>query len=147
MRSAVVGGIVVVAAIARAQMRPPEPRAVRVAASAAAIQAIERGRRVYGRYGCAQCHGTDATGGFANRNSETDGKVPGLQFVKEGYTPSELRRKILDGAPTIGKGDSNGPTPPYRMPGWAGQMTDNEVADLVQYLISLYPNTAEDKWR
>jgi mono/diheme cytochrome c family protein len=33
------------------------------------------------------------------------------------------------------------------MPGWAGQMTDAEVADLVEYLFSLYPKSAGDKWR
>jgi mono/diheme cytochrome c family protein len=120
---------------------------VRATAATAVSESTERGHHVYLRYGCAQCHGGDAAGGFANLNAETDGKVPGLQFVKEGYTPAELRRKILDGAPGIGKGDPKGPTPPYRMPGWAGQMTAGEVTDLVQYLLSLYPKSAEDKWR
>ena len=34
--------------------------------------AIERGRVVYARYGCAMCHGADGKGGFKNPNSETD---------------------------------------------------------------------------
>jgi mono/diheme cytochrome c family protein len=33
------------------------------------------------------------------------------------------------------------------MPGWAGQMSDADVADLVEYLWSLYPKTEKSKWR
>ena len=126
--------------------RPPAPQAVREPA-AAADTAIVRGHAVYGRYGCVACHGDLGKGGFANANSETDGKVPGVTFVAEGYTKPELRKKILDGLATVGKKDPKGVRPPFRMPGWAGQMTDAEVADLVEYLFSLYPKSAGDKWR
>ena len=128
------------------ETRPPAPRTLREAASTHATS-IDRGRVVYGRYGCAACHGDLGAGGFANPNSETDGKVPGVTFVAEGYTKGELRKKVLDGFATVGRKDANGPRPPYRMPGWAGQMTDTEVADLVEYLFSLYPKSAGDKWR
>ena len=128
------------------QTRPPAPQTVREAPAAAATP-VARGRIVYTRYGCTACHGDLGTGGFANPNSETDGKVPGVTFVAEGYTKAELRRKVLDGFATVGKKDPNGPRPPFRMPGWAGQMTDAEVADLVEYLFSLYPKSSGDKWR
>ena len=149
MRFAVVGGTAcLVVLVVRFQMQPPEPQILRSVLSAAASSgAVDRGRQVYARYGCAQCHGDDGKGGFSNPNAETDSQVPGVIYVKEGYTAQELRRKILDGVLTVGKGDPTGVTPPYRMPGWAGQMTDGEVTDLVQYLVGLYPKSADDKWR
>jgi mono/diheme cytochrome c family protein len=73
--------------------------------------------------------------------------VPGVTFVAEGFTRPELRKKILDGFAAVGKKDPNGPRPPFRMPGWAGQMSDREVADLVEYLWSLYPKSESQKWR
>jgi len=131
-----------------AQTRTPLPRIVRaVPRDASRETAPEAGRRVYERYGCALCHGADGKGGFANLNSETDGKVPGVNYVAEGFTPAELKAKILDGLATVGKADSKGPRPPYRMPGWRGQMTGQELDDLVQYLVSLYPKSAQEKWR
>jgi mono/diheme cytochrome c family protein len=130
----------------RLQTRPPVPQAVRVAATEGDT-AVLRGHAVYARYGCSACHGNDGKGGFANANAETDGKVPGVTFVAEGYTKGELRKKILDGLATVGKKDQKGPRPPFRMPGWAGQMTDAEVADLVEYLWSLYPKSEKSKWR
>jgi mono/diheme cytochrome c family protein len=129
-------------------LRPPPPQAIRSAAPAlAADTAAARGGDVYARYGCAACHGADGKGGFANTNAETEGKVPPVVFVAEGFTRPELRRKILDGFATVGKKDAKGPRPPYRMPGWAGQMTDAEVSDLVEYLWSLYPKSETQKWR
>lgn len=145
-RVLLVVGLVVVGYGVHLEMQSPAPQAVREPA-AAAVTAVVRGRAVYGRYGCTACHGDQGAGGFANANSETDGKVPGVTFVAEGYTKGELRKKILDGLATVGKKDPKGVRPPFRMPGWAGQMTDAEVADLVEYLFSLYPKSAGDKWR
>lgn len=131
---------------ARLAMQAPAPRVVRVPDHADA-NAIARGHTVYLRYGCATCHGNDGKGGFANPNAETEGKVPGVTFVAEGFTKRELRKKILEGFAPVGKKDANGPRPPFRMPGWAGQMTDREVADLVDYLWSLYPKSETQTWR
>ena len=129
-------------------LRPKPPQAIRLEPGAPAEDtAVARGRAVYARYGCAACHGADGKGGFANPNAETEGKVPPVNFVAEGFTRPELRRKILDGFATIGKKNPQGPRPPYRMPGWAGQMTDDEVRDLVEYLWSLYPKSESQKWR
>lgn len=104
-------------------------------------------RRRLRKLSCATCHGVDGKGGFANPNAETDGKVPGVIFVAEGYTRKELRQKIADGLATIGKADQKGPRPPYRMPGWAGRMTERETADLVEFLFSLYPESESQTWR
>jgi mono/diheme cytochrome c family protein len=131
----------------RAMARPPFPQPVRARAADVPATAVERGRAVYAGYGCSLCHGVDGKGGFANPNAETDGKVPGVVFVAEGYTRSELRRLLQNGTPQVGRADQNGPRPPYRMPGWSGQMREDEVADLVEYLFGLYPTSAEQKWR
>jgi len=145
-RVAVVVVLFVAAYGARVQMRAPAPQALRTAA-AVPDTAVLRGRAVYERYGCVTCHGNDGKGGFANTNAETEGKVPGVNYVAEGFTRGELRRKILDGFATVGKKDQNGPRPPYRMPGWTGQMSDREVGDLVEYLWSLYPKSETQQWR
>ena len=93
------------------------------------------------------CHGAEGKGGFENPNSETDGKVPGVIFVAEGYTRRELRQYILRGNARIGKADPNGPQPPYRMPGWTGSMSEQEIGDLVEYLFSIYPKSEKQGWR
>jgi len=141
-----VAALAVVVYGVRLETQPPPPHVVR-AADETSGTAVVRGRAVYGRYGCTACHGADGKGGFANANAETEGKVPGVIYVAEGFTRPELRKKILDGFAAVGKKDPNGPRPPFRMPGWAGQMTDREVADLVEYLWSLYPKSETQKWR
>lgn len=102
---------------------------------------------MYTSYGCPLCHGDEGKGGFQNPNAETDGKVPAVTYVAEGYTPAELAKLVRAGAPRIGRADPNGPLPPYRMPGWGDLMTDEEVADLVRYLLSLLPRDAGSSWR
>lgn len=131
----------------RLQSGASGPIAVRAPLAAVPDGPAQRGRVIYERYGCGMCHGADGKGGFANPNAETDGKVPGVTFVAEGYTPAELQRLILDGTPNIGRADPKGPRPPYRMPGWRGRMTDEQAGDLVRYLTSLYPKSAGEKWR
>ena len=139
--------IVLLVLVARGQTRGADPVPERAALATAASTPEGRGALVYARYGCAMCHGEDGRGGFPNANSETEGKVPGVLLVKEGYTVAELRRLILNGTPTIGRTDPNGPRPPFRMPGWSGDMTRADLDDLVRYLISLYPKDAGTKWR
>lgn len=150
MRGALVAVLLVagIGAVTARIQGPALPRAMRLTTGGdAPSNGIERGRLVYRRYGCAMCHGVDGKGGFPNQNAETDGKVPAVVYVAEGYTDRELRTRLLDGTPTVGRANAKGPRPPYRMPGWRGQMTDHEVGDLVQYLRSLYPKSANEKWR
>lgn len=127
----------------RAQLRPPPPQVIRLKREPPSgdATAIERGRLLYERYGCVMCHGADGTGGRENANAETQGKIPGVVKVAEGYTPAELARLVRNGTPRIGKEDQAGPTPPYRMPGWDHQLSDAEIDDLVRYLISLAPKS------
>lgn len=136
-----------VAAAARIATRAPYPRPLRLETAGEPADPAERGRLVYARFGCAMCHKADGRGGFANTNAETGGKVPGVVFVAEGYTPQELRQKIREGVRTVGRADPKGVTPPFRMPGWGDRMSARELDDLVKYLMSLYPEKEEEKWR
>lgn len=144
LRALIVVGLLVAGYSVSLLTRPPAPQILRVSA-AATDTAIARGRVVYDRWGCAACHGEDGKGGFANPNSETSGRVPGVTAVADGYLKSELRRYLLKGNATIGKEDPKGPRPPFRMPGWAGQMTEEEAADLTEYLFSLFKPAGEGK--
>ena len=138
---------IVVLVVGRVFGRLPAPEVIRVAKPSMPETAAARGRVVYERYGCRMCHGDDGKGGFANPNSETQGKVPNITLVKEGYTTAEIAKLIRNGNPNIGLADPKGPTPPYRMPSWGDRMSAPEVNDLVQYLLSLYPKSAEKGWR
>lgn len=143
----VAAGVLLVLA-ARVATRVPMPLSVRTSSrESGEVTAAQRGHAVYEQYGCALCHGADGKGGFPNPNAETDGKVPAVIYVAEGYTTTELQQRILDGVPSVGKADPKGPRPPFRMPGWKGQMTAHELDDLVLYLMGLNPKSSDAKWR
>lgn len=133
----------------RVYARPPAPVIVRVHAPAAATTPEARGRVVFERYGCRSCHGEDGRGGLANPNAQGDGKVPSviIEYAAEGYSVAELKRLIVNGKPRIDREDPQGPVPPYRMPGWKGQISDQDVDDVVRYLTSLYPLSVAKKSR
>jgi len=138
--------VVFIAGVRMSSCAPP-PESIRLASVSVPQSAEARGRLAYAKYGCGLCHGERGTGGFPNPNAQTDGKVPGVIYVAEGYTTTELRRLLLDGRTTISRANPKGPHPPYRMPGWREQMTDAELDDLVRYLISLQPKSTEESWR
>lgn len=112
----------------------------------ATLSPVERGRFVYQKYGCAMCHGPDGQGSIKNPNSQTGGEIPKLIYVAEGYKVDELKAQILKGVWEIARADSLGRIPPYRMPAMAGVMSPDELDTLVQYLMSLMPKGAEEKW-
>ncbi len=148
-RAVAVALLVIVALALRAQGRPASPTIVRTQPVGILNSAEGRGRLVYERYGCRMCHGDDGKGGMANPNAMTEGKVPGviIDYVGEGYTVAELKRLILNGAPRIDREDPKGPVPPYRMPGWNGQISSQDLEDLVRYLLSLVPKSTDKGWR
>lgn len=154
MKLAVFVGVIVVVVVSAVVLshRLPEPRTIHRSDAIPPSKAIERGRLVYGQYGCASCHGDDGKGGFANPNSETDEKVPAVVFVQEGYTKPELRDYLLKGNQKVGKERADGPAPPYCMPGGSGLgMSRNAASDLGEYLWSLYPEEEkkkkQEKWQ
>lgn len=131
----------------RAYERPPAPTMVRAHAPAPATTPEARGRLVFERYGCRLCHGEEGKGELANPNAQGGGKVPSviIEYAAEGYTVAELKRLIVNGTSRIDREEPAGPIPPFRMPGWKGQISDQEVDDLVRYLLSLYPRSGGRK--
>ena len=103
------------------------------------VNPVERGRAVYKKYGCTGCHASEGQGGIPNPNAKTAQQVPGLKFVSEGYTKVELKKRILDGQREIPAMDQKKPVPPLYMPAWRGKVTEGELNDLVEYLMSLAP--------
>jgi mono/diheme cytochrome c family protein len=105
----------------------------------ALLTPVERGKAVYKKYGCAGCHGPEGKGGVPNPNAKTAQQVPGLQFVSEGYTKDELKKRILDGQREIPVMDPKKPAAPLYMPPWRNRIAEGELADLIEYLLSLTP--------
>ena len=99
---------------------------------------VERGKAVYQKYGCVGCHGFEGRGGVKNFNAVTGGEVPPLTYVAQGFTKDQLKNLIRVGRyPT--KADPHGPTPPLWMPTWKEKISEEELDDLVEFLVSLYP--------
>ena len=110
-------------------------------APALAKNPIERGRRVYNRYGCATCHGPAGEGGVPNPNSQVD-PIPPLKRVAEGFTEEEIKAVILKGRMPVAK-DPNGLKPRLWMNSWKALMDEEELHVLVDYLFSLMPKEEE----
>lgn len=140
-RTLTVALLAIVLLALRAYGRPALPSIVHARTVATLGSAEARGRLVFERYGCRMCHGDAGKGGLANANAQGNGEVPGviIDYVGEGYTVAELKRLVLNGVPRIDRDDPKGPVPPYRMPGWKGQISDADLDDLVRYLMSLHP--------
>lgn len=98
--------------------------------------AVQHGRWVYEKYGCAGCHNADARGGIRNYNYLYDG-TPNLRKAAALYTREELKGKIHDGVAFVAKKNPDGPNPPLYMPPWADKIKGRELEDLVTYLISI----------
>jgi mono/diheme cytochrome c family protein len=95
-----------------------------------------RGLLVYQKYGCAACHKADARGGTPNFNYENETE-PNLRKSVGTYSRDELREKIQNGVPVIGKKDPKGATPPLYMPAWKDKIKGQELEDLLTYLFSI----------
>ena len=109
------------------------------AADLAKMTPVERGHLVFQKYGCAQCHGPDGKGGVQNSNAKTAELVPGLLFVADGYTKTELMAFISRGERVIPRKDPAGPEPPHFMPQWGKVISTNELSDIADFLFSLKP--------
>ncbi len=105
----------------------------------ALMTSVARGKTVFQKYGCAGCHGAGGVGGIPNPNAKTAQQVPSLIHVAAGYTKDELKKRILDGQREIPSLDPAKPHPPLYMPAWRGRIAEGELADLVDYLMSLMP--------
>lgn len=99
---------------------------------------IVSGQKLFNEKGCVYCHGPNGAGGVKNANAQ-GGEIPSLSKVAEGYNAEELAAKISEGVREIGKADPAGPTPPLYMPTWKGHLSEEELGQVVAFLMSLAP--------
>lgn len=105
--------------------------------------AIEAGKRDFGRFGCAGCHGTEMLGGLPNPNAQ-GGQVPSLLHLSDDYTKDEVLAVIRDGR-TPPLENAKGPMPPLYMPAWKNTLSDEDIHQLVEFLWSKQQK-AKDSW-
>ncbi len=106
----------------------------------------QRGEKLYRRYGCRGCHGDAGQGGVANPNAQSGQMVPEVRYVQEAYTVAQLKDKIRNGVLDVPRLDPNGPRPPLSMPAWGERFTEEQLNDLVAYLLSIYPEEEDLDW-
>jgi len=108
-------------------------------------KAVDRGRRVFARYGCGTCHGPEGQGGVPNPNAQTGPTIPALQDLGEKFTDAELIARIRQGL-MPDRAEVKGPPPFRRMPTWV-TVSDSELADLLAYLKTLKSGKKKgDEW-
>ncbi|MEK7752656.1 MAG: c-type cytochrome, partial [Acidobacteriota bacterium] len=78
-------------------------------------------------------------GGVPNPNAKTDQQIPSLKYIADSYTKPEVQKRILNGQREIPVLDPNHPPPPLYMPPWQGKISESEINDLIEYLMSLFP--------
>src|SRR3989338_3219356 len=115
--------------------------------------AVERGRAVFQKYGCAGCHGEGGLGGRKNWNAQLGAEQPSLVYVKMTYDRDSLKQLIRDGRQPVPRRDPVRPRAPSYMPAWKDSLSETELDDVMEYLFSLYdeqvlqpapPNEATD---
>ncbi len=104
-----------------------------------ALNMAEAGRQVYAEKGCANCHtnvnnerGPSLVGIFGTTRNFTDGTK--IDKADEDY----LRESIVDPWNRITKGYEN------TMPGYKGQLSEEQVLQLISYIKTMSPSNAKD---
>ncbi len=105
-----------------------------------ATESIERGEELVGEFACFSCHGPLGVGGSAPFVEKRSGvtvswTVPSLNDVLYRYDKDELNFWI-----TFGRG--NTPMPPWGLAG-GGSMTEQQVIDVVNYLVTIQVSQQE----
>lgn len=83
---------------------------------------------------CAKCHGDDGTG--------TAGKAPALagSSLALSRDPTSALRIVIEGSASATLSDG---APPRKMPGFRGQLSDAEIAQVVSFVRDAWGNQAE----
>jgi mono/diheme cytochrome c family protein len=90
---------------------------------------------------CVACHGAQGVGGIANAGS-TDGTVPALNPIDETLKNKDYKTFATNIDLFIQHGSTPaGANPIFRMPAWGDTngLTQQQIADVIAYLISLNP--------
>lgn len=105
---------------------------------------VARGRSSFGVF-CAACHSADGVGGVPNPGSD-DGTVPELNPIDPTLVSADLKVFAVNVDLFVEHGSvPEGPAPIVVMPsfGDSRMLTDQEIADLIAYVISL--NTLKEQ--
>jgi mono/diheme cytochrome c family protein len=123
-----------------------EPVRQRAAAEKELTESVRLGRATFEEF-CARCHGPEAEGGTVPRYV-----TPGVKGAKPTDVPApnlrELHSKYPDEDPaavaweTIQKGRPPGPMPTWGLR-YGGPMNDQQITDLVNYLLSIQSDDKE----
>lgn len=113
---------------------PPTPEPVVTYATP-----IDRGQAVFDRVGCAACHGAGGVGGRHNWNAGLGEEVPSLLYVRAYYGSDVegLKDLIRHGRQPVPRATPTRPNPSLYMPSWKGRISEEDLDDLVAYLLSL----------
>ncbi len=90
---------------------------------------------------CATCHNTAGTGGNPNQGSDA-GTIPALNPINPALKSSDHLTFVTNLDLFIQHGSTPaGPAPTYSMPPWGdkGALNQQQIADVIAYLISLNP--------
>ena len=103
------------------------------------------GKKIFEDYSCCVCHGKEGKGGVKNPNA-IGGFVAPINRVADSFTREELKKKILAGVPVVQEADTNKEPPPLVMPTWKEILSDKQIEEAIEYLISLMPEEEKDEW-
>jgi mono/diheme cytochrome c family protein len=101
------------------------------------------GQQVYSA-NCATCHGPDGKGGVANPGS-ADGTVPALNPVDSTLVSSDAKTYATNLDLFLEHGSTaEGNNPTFAMPAWGDKnlISQQDIADVIAYIISLNPAPA-----
>ena len=98
----------------------------------------EAGRSIYERAGCVACHGAEGRGGHPNPGAR-GGVIPALAALMGTYKKEELVARVRAGVTP----ETGGAPAAVSMPAWAGVLSDLELSELADYLLSLAPKGEE----
>lgn len=100
---------------------------------------VEKGFKVYQKY-CASCHGSEGQGASNWQRAAPDGKYPPPPLNGTGHAwhhpRTALVRTIKQGTVAIGG----------NMPGWGGKLTDDEIAAVIAWFQSRWPDELYQAW-
>lgn len=106
---------------------------------------VEAGRIVYQKY-CASCHGVRGEGEANWETPNTQGELPSPPHDAEGHTwkhSDEMLYRMV----SEGWRDPFNKTPRQTMPGFASQLSPQDIRDVVIYLKTLWtPEQRQFQW-
>lgn len=109
-------------------------------------RADRRGELVFKRAACWSCHGEDGRGGISNPNAVPFEQVPALLDAANTHSIDQLRTRLAE-RQSPASIDSGAAPPPFFCPDYSGVLTDDELADLYAYLVTLVPKKQRFSFR